>query len=118
MPSHHTAEDARRRAAFIRGLHNMAAFFATHLDVPPPDTVSALYITTGTPAGRRNRVDQIARVLGEPTTKRLHGQYLTRRDFGGGVSYEAVALPGEVPDIKPLPSAAAAAGAANFGGRA
>lgn len=117
MPSHRAAEDARRRAAFITGLHNMAAFFAIHTDVPPPDTVSALYITTGTPAGRRNEVDRIAQALGEPTTKRLHGQYLTRRDFGGGVGYEAVALPGEVPDIKPLPSPAATAGAGS-GGRA
>ena len=92
------AADCGKRAGYIQGLRGEEVFFATHLNVPVPNVRKQEYmILLGDDAGMIAEVDRIAAELGEPAGWTSDGRYETRRDFGNGVIYEAVAFPHAMP---------------------
>ena len=90
--------DLDRRTAVIRGLANLAAFLETHPELPLAGEWSGepftVYVFAGTDEENRAEIDRIARILGT-APELLHrsgAHYAAVRNFGGGVTYRALAI--------------------------
>lgn len=86
-------------AAVHAGLIAAAAFIALHPGLPLGDEGDRLHVSVqdGSDEENRDQVDRIAAILGVPAGY-LHGSrcyYGAVRDFGGGVTYKAVAISAE-----------------------
>ena len=88
-PGQALAIDGGKRAALIRGLQDIAAFFAAHPSVPVPAGVTIQYS-----ASEHSEVDRIAEEA-HAGIRGHGGYYETARDFGP-VTYKAIAIDGSV----------------------
>lgn len=88
--------DTRARADRVaRGLIALHAFLECHPDLPLGPVEPLCYPATGgTDQENRAEVDRIARMLGVAAGPAYghEGYYQARRDFGGGITYQATAV--------------------------
>lgn len=89
-----TAPDARR-AAYARGLRDLAAFIEANPDLPLPGVSVFGYHPRGTDADKRAEIGRVAAILGVTATGHL--VHMAARHFGP-IAYEAVAIPAECTD--------------------
>jgi hypothetical protein len=76
----------------VAGLRALADFLEQNPDVPVW-RVDASPFLQGTDEEDRHEVDRIAGVLGVCPSSTVNGYYVVERDFGGGVVYDACAIP-------------------------
>jgi hypothetical protein len=78
-----TAGAAQRRADLITGLHDLAAFLATHPDTPLPSVFANYRIPLGPRGTRVAYLDDVARLLGtEVCDPDDTGDLIAQRWFG------------------------------------
>lgn len=85
------AEAAERRDAYLKGLRALEALIGTHADVPVPNA-GTCYFALGSDEAIITEVDRIAVVL-EVRPQWRGGHYVAERLLGGGVIYQAIAIP-------------------------
>lgn len=84
------------RAAFVAGLRELADFIESHPELPVPPRYTKTPVSphlNGTDDEDRAEVDRIAAILGAVPVTTRGGHYEVARKFGGGVTYQAVAIP-------------------------
>jgi hypothetical protein len=85
-----------RRAEAIAGLRALADFIEANPELPvrPWGSPARVHFLDheGTDGEKRAAVDRAARILGVEAEDMGQGQYVARREFGGGVDYQAVAI--------------------------
>ena len=95
-PTIATAWPVIRHIPVAEGLRNAAIFIERHRDLPLGAGSDPLHVSVqeGSDEDSRAEVDRIAKILGVTAGDRLGGgtHYEARRDFGGGVTYRAVAI--------------------------
>ena len=88
--------DHEHTLAVISGLANLQAFLKDHPDLPLGlgDMPFRVHVTGRTDEEKRAEVDRIGVILGTPARYEYGGatHYAAIRDFGGGVTYEAIAI--------------------------
>jgi len=84
------------RADALLLLTRLVSYYATHEDAAIPDeTVLPYYVPIGTDEEMIAEIDRIATALGT-TPQWRNGYYMACREFGGGVRYEAIAIPAAI----------------------
>lgn len=87
---------AGQGAEFAAGLRELADFIEAHPGLPVPARWQQAAVgphLNGTDEEDRAEVDRIAGILDAAPITTVNGHYKVRREFSGGVTYEAIAIP-------------------------
>jgi hypothetical protein len=81
------------RVAFTAALRELADFIDAYPDLPLPFAARVSPYLAGTDEADRAEVERIGSILDAQPRQTLSGHYQVSRLFGGGITYEATAIP-------------------------